>query len=110
MTEVPAHESTRHEVWDTCNNHAQWGLSWQNPAQWEGLHIHTNCDTKSTTIQGDNRMEPTEMEQQSWDKSQEYMTGIFIEKQEWNIKWTYLEISLKNTWQEDLLKYMNWNY
>ena len=89
MTEVPAHETTRHEAWDTSNNHAQRGLSWQNPAEWEGLHIHTNCDTKSRTIQGDNKMEPTEMGQNlnlSWDKSQEYMVGIFTEKQEWNKK------------------------
>ena len=63
MTEVPAHETSRHEAWDTSNNHTQRGLSWQNPAEWEGLHIHANCDTKSRTIQGDNGLEPTGMEQ-----------------------------------------------
>ena len=41
MTEVSAHETTRHEAWDTSNNHTQRCLSWQNPAEQEGLHSHT---------------------------------------------------------------------
>ena len=40
-----------------------------------------------TAIQDDSELEPSGMEQQwthPWDKSQEYIAGIFIEKHEWN--------------------------